>query len=109
MIELKNLFTDVPGIFGKVKDEITTELVSGYKTKIEEIVSPIGFQSQWQNSGQEEFVALLRGRAELVFENGQIRKMEVGDYMTIPAHTKHRVEMVRGKRPAVWLTVYYQK
>ena len=33
--------------------------------------------------------------------------MEEGDYINIPAHTKHRVEKTDSKKETVWLTVFY--
>ena len=51
---------------------------------------------------------LVSGEAELLFEEGnETVKMGMGDYLTIPAHKRHRVVRTAADRETLWLAVYY--
>jgi len=50
---------------------------------------------------------LLTGAARLRFELGDITyELKPGDWVEIPAHTRHRVEWTQPHPPTVWLAVY---
>ena len=66
-------------------------------------VSPEGF---WYDQGEPEWVALLQGTAELEFEDGRRHPMGAGDWLTIPAHERHRVAHTSSDPPCVWLAVF---
>jgi cupin 2 domain-containing protein len=52
--------------------------------------SPPGF---WYDQDRDEWVALLSGEAELLFEEGLERvQLRPGDHLLIPAHKRHRVD-----------------
>jgi len=75
--------------------------------RIERIVShgqasPDGF---WYDQPQGEWVALLCGSAELTIEGEGTRTMNPGDWVNLPAHTRHRVESTAVG--TVWLAVHY--
>ena len=99
-----NLFTDLPS---NLPDELFTTLVEATNLRIERIVShghssPEGF---WYDQDQHEWVVLLKGAARLRFE-GEIVDMMPGDFVNIPAHTKHRVEWTTPDEPTIWLAVF---
>lgn len=61
----------------------------------------------WYDQDEEEFVMLLKGSAELFFDEGnQEVHMKPGDYITIPAHAKHKIS--RTSDDAYLLTIFYQ-
>jgi len=105
---MNNLFaelrTDVPG-------ELVEILINDNHVRIERIVStgqasPNGF---WYDQEEAEWVVLLKGAAKLLFEGDQKPiQMKLGDYVTIPAHNKHRVVWTSTDEPAVWLAVFYK-
>ena len=65
--------------------------------------SPPGF---WYDQPQGEWVLLLQGEANLVFEDESVsRRLQAGDFVDIPPHCRHRVEST--STPAVWLAVHY--
>ena len=65
--------------------------------------SPPGF---WYDQDRDEWVALLAGDAELLFEEGAERVLlRAGDHLLIPAHKRHRVE--RTSSDAVWLALHF--
>lgn len=101
-----NLFTGIPG---RLSHELCTTLSESASLRIERIVShghasPAGF---WYDQDQHEWVALLQGAARLQFEQ-QTVELQPGDYVSIPAHKKHRVAWTTPDKPTIWLAVYYQ-
>jgi cupin 2 domain-containing protein len=73
--------------------------------KIERIVSdahssPPGF---WYDQDEDEWVIVLRGRATLEFDDGELVEMKEGDHLTIASHVKHRVS--RTGPETVWVAV----
>lgn len=77
--------------------------------KLERIVSaghstPEG---EWYDQDRDEWVILLTGSAGLSFEGEDgIRAMKPGDYVLIPAHTRHRVEWTDRHEKTVWLVLH---
>jgi len=100
---VKNLFADLPpGVSG----ESFADLFEKGTARIERIVShshasPEGF---WCDQSNDEWVILLSGSATLEFLQGPCVELTPGDYLTIPAHVKHRV--ARTSAQAVWLAVH---
>jgi cupin 2 domain-containing protein len=102
-----NLLTGI--VPGQDKEQID-KLVDGHpKVRVERIVStgqstPPGY---WHNPGTDEFVVLLAGAARVRFELGDITyELKPGDWVEIPAHTRHRVEWTQHHPPTVWLAVH---
>src|SRR5690242_21098039 len=103
-----NLFNNLPDA---LPDELVTILAESPNLRIERIVStgqasPPGF---WYDQDRAEAVLLLRGRAGLEFEGEAApRILEAGDWLTIPAHRRHRVAWTDPDRPTVWLAIHYR-
>ena len=55
----------------------------------------------------DEWVIVLRGSATLAFADGATVDLHEGDYLTIPAHRKHRVSRTSSDPETVWLAVHY--
>lgn len=103
---LGNLFADVPAV---LQDERIEALAGAADTRILRIVS-IGHMTPagtWYDQPDTEWVALLQGQASLRFEQQGLRTLQAGDYVTIPAGCRHRVEWTSSEPPAVWLAVHY--
>jgi len=107
MADLKNLFSQYPEV---LSEEIFEDIVAAPTVRIERIVSkghssPEGF---WYDQEKNEWVVLLKGSAELHFEGEATPvKLLPGDYLNIPAHTKHRVAWTDPDQETVWLAVHY--
>jgi cupin 2 domain-containing protein len=84
------------------------QIVSGKNIQIERIIST----GQTTPSGQlydqeiDEWVILLQGEAELSYADDTRIKLKAGDYLLIPAHTKHRVEYTSIEPACIWLAVH---
>ena len=86
------------------------QLVAGKNIQIEHIIStgqttPSG---QWYDQTTDEWVILLQGEAELSYADDTRIKLKAGDYLLIPAHTKHRVEYTSIEPACIWLAVHGQ-
>jgi cupin 2 domain-containing protein len=104
----KNLFAELPQ--DRI-DEQTTTLLATDAVTIERIVShgqasPPGF---WYDQDLAEWVILLTGSARLLFEGETAaRTLRPGDYVHIPAHTRHRVEWTDPIHDTIWLAVHHR-
>ena len=90
-----------------INDEVISVLTQNDRIRIERIIST-GQQSDWYDQEEGEFVILLEGRAQLVFEGKRMITMEKGDTLQIPPHQKHRVAYTSTEPPCIWLCVFYQ-
>ena len=102
---LDNLFSNAGS---RVGQEEFLALAQGEGVRVERILSngqcsPKGF---WYDQETDEWVCLLRGSAELEFEEGGVVTLNAGDYLTIGSHVRHRVEEVSAD--AVWLAVHFR-
>lgn len=91
-----------------LSEEISQLLAAGNEFKLERITSyghpsPSGY---WYDQEQDEWVALLQGKASLEFETGSIT-LTAGNHLLIPAHCKHRVARV--SVDAIWLALHFKK
>lgn len=107
---LKNMFTHFPDAALKAEAETFETVLSQPNVHIERIIStgqssPPDF---WYCQPQSEWVIVLQGSAGLRFEHeSEIRVMNVGDFVNIPAQSRHRVEWTDLSGPTIWLAVHY--
>ena len=110
---MPNIFANIPADLPEELTEVLCERSkSGKKSnvRIERIVSrghrsPEGF---WYDSDKNEWVLLLKGSAAIEFEDTPVPlELLPGDYLNIPAHTKHRVERTAEDEDSVWLAIHY--
>ncbi len=102
-----NLLSDLPT---SLSAELVEVILDSRSVRIERIVSagqnsPDGF---WYDQEESEWVVVLKGQAELRFEDDRVR-LNPGDYVYIPAHRKHRVEHTSDQEPTVWLAVFFHE
>lgn len=105
-MKINNLFKAIPEDLDKEVFECLTE--KG-QFKIERIISK-GHTSPdkgWDFQKQDEWVVVLKGAATLSFENGVQENLKVGDYINIPAQTKHKVNWTKPDEETIWLAVHY--
>ena len=90
------------------KEEFLQTLWAGWDVRVERVVSsgqvsPPGF---WYDQDEDEWVALLQGRAELEYEDGGRVSLTRGDWLLIPARRRHRVVFTSKEPLCVWLAVF---
>lgn len=102
-----NLF-DIPLENIPSERELFQDLFKSGNLRIERIVSR-GHRSpedRWYDQDEDEWVALLTGEAEILFDDGRSEKLYAGDYLFIPAHKQHKVIYTSEDPPAVWLAIF---
>lgn len=91
------------------KELIETLATSG-NVRIERIVSQ-GHQSPtdfWYDQPEHEFVLVHEGSAQIQFENpNELVTLGPGDYLLIPARSRHRVHSTSTTGNTVWLAVFF--
>ena len=99
-----NLFHDLPS---HLPTEVFTSLLASPAVRIERIVSH-GHSSPpdfWYDQPQAEWVVVLKGAARIEFAD-RLVEMRPGDFVAIPAHTRHRVDWTTPDEPTIWLAVH---
>ncbi|MGM0677467.1 cupin domain-containing protein [Ectothiorhodospira marina] len=103
----ENILDAVPDDLGS---EVFEEIVRSPGVRIERIVSK-GHASPdvgWYDQDENEWVLVVQGRASLTFEEGSTCPLSAGDYVNIPAHTRHKVDWTDPDEITVWLAVFYK-
>ena len=106
-LEVSNLLAGLPA--QALAGEQVTPLVVRPGVRIERIVS-LGHRSPenfWYDQPANEWVAVLAGRARVVFEDGEVVEITAGSFLNIAAHRRHRVDWTDPDRHTVWLAVHY--
>lgn len=101
-----NVFEGIPAALA---EEFTERLAGNAGARVERIVSrghasPPGF---WYDQPESEWVVLVSGRARLQFDGGVTVELTTGDHLTIPPHTRHRVEWTTDEEDTIWLAVFF--
>jgi cupin 2 domain-containing protein len=61
---------------------------------------------QWYDQPRDEWVLLLQGEAQLMYEDGSTIDLKAGDYLLIPARQKHRVSYTSSNPACIWLAIH---
>jgi cupin 2 domain-containing protein len=91
-------------------DEQFSELLKRPGLRIERILStgqssPAGF---WYDQPEGEWVLLIQGAARLRFADEAVaRHLQVGDYVDIAPHRRHRVDWTAPGQQTIWLAIHY--
>jgi cupin 2 domain-containing protein len=105
---MPNIFSKIPE---KLHKELFEEIARGGSFKLQRIVSkghatPKG---EWYDQDKDEWVILLKGKAGIVMDGKKgVITLEPGDYLSLPAHQKHRVEWTDPEAETVWLALHYE-
>ncbi len=100
-----NLLTAIPD---DLPDELFETLFAENNVKIERIISHghVTPSGEWYDQDWDEWVLLLQGAAQLAYENGKLIDLHPGDYLLIPAGTRHRVTWTAPDVKSIWLAVH---
>ncbi len=106
---INNLFSDIPA---QHSDELFQTLLQNSHLTLERIISKGHFtaSNKWYNQDSDEWVVLLQGKARLQFAKDlSIITLNVGDYLFIPAHEKHRVDWTDPTITSIWLALHFNE
>lgn len=104
---MKNIF-DLSDI-KNFSEEIFQMIQSKKNIKIERIISygQVTPENQWYDQDNDEWVLLLQGEAELLFENNEKTVLKAGDYLLISAHKRHKVSYTSQNPLCIWLAIFF--
>ena len=105
-IKQNNIFNNIPS---NLKEELFENIISKDDIKIEKIVSQghTTAENEWYDQDKDEWVIVLQGGATISFEDEKDIHLEVGDYLNIKAHKKHRVSWTDENEKTIWLAIHY--
>ena len=88
--------------------EIFDELISTDEVLIERIISsgqstPEGM---WLEQERDEWIILLKGKAEISFKTGEKFLLNEGDYVLIPSGSRHRVDKTSKDPFCIWMAFH---
>ncbi len=103
---MANVFNQIPD---NLKEEIFEDLLSSGSVRIERIISTgqSSPKSGWYDQDENEWVLVLSGFGEIEFADGQVVRLESGDYLNIKAHQKHKVKSTSPNEKTIWLAIFY--
>ena len=90
-----------------ISAEISELIVSNPNVRIERIISPAHFVSDWFDQDENEYVILLQGQAVLEYEDGVKVELTAGNSLIIAAHQKHRLVDTSEEPLCIWMCVHY--
>lgn len=103
---ISNLFDTIEPPF---ENEVFDDLLISENLRVERILSA-GHTSpdgSWYDQGENEWVLVLQGAGVIEYEDGEKVRLDKGQFVNIPAHTKHRVEWTESKQTTIWLAIFY--
>ena len=101
-----NLMEQIPS---DLPQELMQTLCESANVRVERIVSK-GHASApdfWYEQDDNEWVVLLSGGAVLQWGDGSFQSLAPGDYVLIPAGTRHRLEGTLADDLSIWLAVFF--
>ena len=103
---MPNLLKETPN---NLPQEMFETLLDNNFVKIERIVSKghTSPESGWYDQEQHEWVLLIQGAAIITYYDGKEINLGKGDYLNIPAHTKHKVSWTDPSCETIWLAIFY--
>ncbi len=103
---MNNLFELIPQ---NLENEVFEQLIESGNVKIERIISKghTSPKSGWYDQEQHEWVVLLKGNAVIAFADKSSVTLRAGDYISIKAHEKHRVDWTDPEIETIWLAVHF--
>ncbi len=105
-MKIENIFDSIPD---NLDEEVFNLLLQNNQIKIERIISKgqSSPKSGWYNQDKNEWVIILKGEALISFEKDEGVSLKMGNYLHIPAHTKHKVKWTAPETETIWLAVFY--
>ncbi len=103
---ISNLFNDLP--VERLPSEILSNLLSYKNIKVEKIISTgqVTPKEEIYDQEQAEWVLILHGKAKIWLEDKGEIILEIGDYLFIEPHVKHRVTYTSSDPVTVWLAIH---
>lgn len=101
-----NLLQNLPK---DLQEEIFDTILETQDITLERIVSKghTTPEGEWYDQNRHEWVLILAGSATILFADGREVKLQEGDHLIIPAHSRHRVTETDKGTETIWLALHY--
>jgi cupin 2 domain-containing protein len=101
-----NIFDSIPE---DMRAEVFDNIVSSPNLRIGRILSKghTSPETGWYDQDENEWVMVIDGQATIEFVDGTLVSLRKGDYLNIPAHSKHKVSWSDPNQITIWLAVFY--
>ncbi|MDF3129065.1 cupin domain-containing protein [Kiritimatiellaeota bacterium B1221] len=105
-MKTENIFQNLPA---DLSQEVFEQLAGKGTTRVERIVSAgqSAPEEGWFDPEDHEWVIVLQGEACLEMEGTPPFQLKEGDYVSIPAQTRHRVLSTSADPLTIWLAVHF--
>jgi cupin 2 domain-containing protein len=102
-----NIFESIPR---NIDAELFEDILKSPNVKIERIISKgqSSPEAGWYDQEENEWVIVIEGKAVLEFEKGGSITLNKGNYLNIPAHSKHKVSWTDPNQATIWLAIFYR-
>lgn len=104
-----NLFQTIDAV---CNEEQFDTLFAADALSIERIVSTgqATPEGEWYDQNWDEWVVIISGSAGLLLgTDPEVKILNKGDSLFLPAHLKHRVEWTSAEHPTLWLAVHFNR
>jgi len=103
---MANIFESLPT---NLESEVFESILKTDNIELERIISKghKSPESGWYDQEKNEWVMVMSGCATLSFEDKADVTLKAGDYITIPAHQKHKVAWTAPDSETIWLALFY--
>ena len=101
-----NIFANIPR---QLPEELFESILKRAHVRIERIISRghVTPANHWYDQDVDEWVMLVQGQARIVYEEGnETIHLTAGDFLLIPAHTRHRVDWTVPDLDTIWLAIH---
>ena len=99
---MTNLFTENTN---DINREMFDTLLQTPSVHIEKITSHAQTSDRWYQQDRDEWVVLIEGEGELLFEDGKKVRLTKGEHIHIKKMKKHKV--IYTSSPAIWLAIHF--
>lgn len=102
--QANNIFKNIPS---DLSQEVFEKMIDTDALSIERIISngQRAPETGWFDQAESEWLILLQGQAQIEIECSGVRDLNVGDYLNIPSHQRHRV--LSTAKETIWLAIHY--
>ena len=104
-MHIGNLRNGIPHL---LPDELFSAIVDCGLVRVERIVSRghVSPPDFWYDQDEDELVVLVQGHARVLVQDAGELDLRAGDFLDLPAHTRHRVTYTDPQADTIWLAIF---
>ena len=109
MLPMKADFFAIPREWDR-QAEYTEIILAVDDWRLERIIScgQVSPDKFWYEQSEDEWVMVIRGKGEIMWEDGSRCVLNAGEHVLIPKMCKHRVSMTSAEPECIWLAFFHK-